>query len=96
MVDKLPKAPPSVIKARARKVEEMMAVFEARQQSIQNEQEKIAYEEKLRKEAIKINEARRLNDQQFDQALERAEVALKIQEGKIKRIRKRSLIAKGD
>jgi hypothetical protein len=96
MTDKLPKAPPSVTKARARKVAEMMAVFKARQQSIKNEQEKIAFEEKVRKEAIRINEARRLSDQQFDQALERADVALKVQQGKIKRIQKRSLIAKGD
>ncbi len=88
--------PKSVTLARKRKIQEMMVIFDARQRSIKDEQKRLAFERKVKDEEVKINEARRLNDQKFNQALEKADVALKVQEGKIKQSKKRSLIAKGE
>ena len=87
--------PKSVTVARKRKIQEMMVIFDARQKAIQDEQERLAYERKVKEQAIKINEARRLNNAKFDKALEKADVALQIQRGKIRQSKKRSLIARG-
>ena len=85
--------PISATEARKRKVQEMMVIFEARQRSIKDEQKRLAFERKVKEQEAKINEARRLNDQKFNQALEKADVALQIQNSKIRQSKKRSLIA---
>tara|TARA_Y100000385_G_C12478740_1_gene378119 strand:- start:168 stop:467 length:300 start_codon:yes stop_codon:yes gene_type:complete len=87
--------PKSVTAARKKKIQQMMVIFDARQKAIKDEQERLAFERKVKEEAIRINEARRLNDEKFDKALEKADVALQVQKGKIKQSKKRSLIAKG-